>query len=473
MDKRLVLLSIPGLRPADLSSLPTLRAMTASGNVSTLIPSFPAVTCPVQSNLTTGVLPNRHGIVANGLFLKGTEDRGQGIGIGKLHPQDGKQDLSFAAPVWPKPERPPHVEMWTMPNAAVEAPQLWDVLRTENERKTAVWFALMSKYCGADHVCNFAPIHNPDGSESLWCYTRPYLFYGELRDKFGHFPVKHYWGPLAGLPASKWITDSAIAGAKKFRPDFLFVYVPRLDYTPQKFGANAPQLQADLAELDGLLGDLRRGLSAAYGEEPTWLVVGEYAMTDVDSVVYPNRILRELGTLAIDEKDGRESLDPGKSRAFALCDHQFSHVFFNDADPSLIEKVAARFRQEKEIDEVLVGPDLAKYGLDHPRSGQIVLVSKPNSWQAYYFWTDDAKAPSYAGTVDIHRKPGYDPVELFFNRETMSVPLDATLIRGSHGAPVRDASQKTLLACSDATLIGDRRDVRDIEIFELIRRYFV
>jgi predicted AlkP superfamily pyrophosphatase or phosphodiesterase len=252
----------------------------------------------------------------------------------------------------------------------------------------------------------------------------------------------------------------------------LFVYIPRLDYAPQKFGANAPQLGADRAELDALLGDLQQGLSAAYGEEPTWLVVGEYAMTDVNSVVYPNRILRELGTLHLDEREDREYLDPGKSRAFALCDHQFSHVFFNDADPSLITKVAERFRRENGIDEVLVGPDLAKYGLDHPRSGQIVLVSQPNSWQAYYFWNDNAKAPSYAGTVDIHRKPGYDPVELFFNRETMSVPLDATLIRGSHGAPVRNDSQKTLLACSDASLTANRNELRDVDVFELVRSFF-
>ena len=442
--KRLVLLSIPGLRSADLSSLPTLRAMTISGSVATLIPSFPAVTCPVQSNLTTGTLPNRHGIVASGLYWNASQG-----------------------------EAAKQIEMWTMPNAAVLSPQIWDVLQTENGLKTAVWFALMSKYCGADHVCNFAPIHNPDGSESLWCYTKPYLFYGELRDRFGHFPVKHYWGPLAGLPASKWITDTAVVGVENFLPDFLFLYIPRLDYTPQKFGANAPQLQADLAELDTLLADLRGGLTTAYGEEPTWLVAGEYAMTDVNSVVYPNRILRELGTLHLDERDGREYLDPAKSRAFALCDHQFSHVFFNDADPSLIAQVAERFRRENAIDEVLVGPETAKYGLDHPRSGQIVLISRPDSWQAYYFWNDNAKAPSYAGTVDIHRKPGYDPMELFFNRETMSVPLDATLIRGSHGAPVRDASQKTLLACSDAALVAERTEWRDVDIFELVRRFFV
>ena len=73
------------------------------------------------------------------------------------------------------------------------------------------------------------------------------------------------------------------------------------------------------------------------------------------------------------------------------------------------------------------------------------LISTPNSWQAYYWWIDDARAPKFARTVDIHRKPGYDPVELHFDIATKSIPLDATLVKGSHGAPARDASQRGVL----------------------------
>lgn len=476
--KKLVLLSIPGLRETDIQHLPTLHEMTSSGSVVPLAASFPAVTCSVQSNMTTGLRPNGHGIVANGLYLhEGLPEPRRSL-LPPTVSDTEQSDPCNVFPVWPKTERLPYSELWTMPNSAVDAPQIWETLHEKSgpdgtPLRSAVWFALMSKFCSADNICNFAPIHHPDGSESLWCYTRPYRFYGELRDEFGHFPVKHYWGPLAGLPASKWIADTAVAGAKRFQPDFFFVYLPRLDYTPQKFGPDAPQLADDLQELDGLLAELRRGFSEAYGEEPTWLVAGEYAMTAVDSVVYPNRILRELGLLGIEERDGREYLDVKKSKAFALCDHQISHLFFNDFDSQLIEKVARRFRIETGVDEVLVGEDdLAKYDLDHPRSGQIVLVSKPCSWFAYYFWEDDVKAPDYAGTVDIHRKPGYDPVEMFFNRETMSVPLDATLIKGSHGAPVRDALQKTILASSDASLLAGKKIFDDIDVYGIIERFF-
>lgn len=484
MKKPLVFLSIPGLRTTDLEYLPTLRAMTSKGVHKPLVPGFPAVTCPVQSNMTTGCRPNRHGVIANGLYLHtDLPFNRQFMNRKTLLPptvsQEALEDPCNVLPKWPKSDRIPTVEMWTMPNTCVEVPQIWEILheikKSDDEPlKSAVWFALMSKFCGADNVCNFAPIHKPGGDESLWCYTRPYLLYGELRDRFGHFPVMHYWGPLAGLPASKWIADSAAFGAKLFTPDYFFIYIPRLDYTPQKFGPDAPQLAADLAELDGLLGELRDGFNAAYEKEPVWLVVGEYAMTNVDSVTYPNRILRELGLLGIEERDGREYLLPDRSKAFALCDHQFSHIFFAETDPQRIEKVAKRFRMEPGIDEVLVGKkDLARYGLDHPRSGQIVTISKPDSWQAYYFWLDDAKAPEYAGKVDIHSKPGYDPVEMFFDRQTKSVPLDATLIRGSHGAPVRDASQKTVLVSSDAALLDGKSEFNDIDVFEIVRKYFL
>ncbi len=312
--KKLVLLSIPGLRAVDLERLPTLRDMTRSGAVAPLVPSFPAVTCPVQTNMTTGRRPAAHGIVSNGLYLHEGLPKPRKSLLPPTVGEGTKSDPCNIFPVWPKSERLPMVELWTMPNAAVDVPQIWENLHEKvgsdgKPLRSAVWFALMSKYCCADYICNFAPIHNPDGSESLWCYTRPYLLYGDLRDVFGHFPVKHYWGPLAGLPASKWIVDTAVVGARRFTPDFFFVYIPRLDYTPQKFGPDAPQLSGDLAELDGLLADIRQGFAEAYGEEPTWLIAGEYAMTAVHSVVYPNRILRELGVLAIEERDGLEYLD--------------------------------------------------------------------------------------------------------------------------------------------------------------------
>jgi hypothetical protein len=194
-------------------------------------------------------------------------------------------------------------------------------------------------------------------------------------------------------------------------------------------------------------------------------------MTAVDHVTYPNRVLREAGLLAVGEEADGEHLDLQASRAWALVDHQFSHVFVADRDAEVASRVGDLFRAQPGIAEVLVGPQRARYALDHDRSGDVVLVSTPNSWQAYYWWLSDDRAPKFARTVDIHRKPGYDPVELFFDPATKSIPLDASLVKGSHGAPAADPSQQTVLVASQPILPAGPT-VADTDVFSLVLRHF-
>jgi predicted AlkP superfamily pyrophosphatase or phosphodiesterase len=442
------LLSIPGLRPSDVASMPRLAALTASGAALPLAPTYPCLTWPVQASLASGVGPERHGVVANGFYWRAGTESG--------------------------PNRPEgEVEMWTAWNEVIQAPQIWDRLHDADRSLTsAVWFPLLSKGAGSDYICTFAPIHNPDGTESLWCYTRPTELYGELRDTFGHFPLMHFWGPLANIKSTQWIVDSLIFAATRFQPRFSYVYLPHLDYAAQKFGPDSPQAIAALGELDAEIGRLADGFAAAGMSETLWLAAGEYAITAVDSVVYPNRLLRDAGFLSLVENaDGTETLVPAESRAFAMVDHQLAHVFVNDAPD--VEAVAKLFRSAAGVERVLVGDERSQVGLNHPRSGEIVLLSDPTAWFAYYWWLDDAKAPPFARTVDIHHKPGYDPVEMFIDMPTKSTPLDATLVKGSHGYPADDATRQTVLLCSDATVLpAATKQLRDVEVAGLVYRNF-
>jgi predicted AlkP superfamily pyrophosphatase or phosphodiesterase len=440
MTDHVVLLSVPGLRAGDLAAMPELRRLTAAE--AALVPSFPCVTCPVQANMTTGRPPAQHGVVANGFYWR---DRRQ-------------------------------VEMWTAWNDCILAPQIWDLLSQHDESLTsAVWFPLHSKGCEANYVCTPAPIHNPDGSESLWCYTRPQELYGELRDALGHFPLKHFWGPLANIQSTDWIARSAAIAAQRWQPSFFYIYLPHLDYAAQKAGPDSPAAQASLAELDNVIGrlvaDCDAACTAAGDRRPLWLVASEYAIVPVEHATFPNRVLREAGLLAVAEEQGLEQLDLAASRAWALVDHQFSHVFVRDRDDATIRQVRDLFAGREGFDEVLTHDELHRYDLDHKRSGELVLVSTPRSWQAYYWWLDDARAPAYARTVDIHRKPGYDPVELFFDPATRGIPLDARLVRGSHGAPASgDAQRGVILASEPGVLVG--RSLADTDVFELVLRQF-
>ncbi len=419
--------------------MPRLSGLMAAGESATLSASFPCVTWPVQANMLTGKRPEQHGVVANGFY-------------------------------WRDDQR---VEMWTARNDKIAAPQIWDHLHRMDRRiQSAVWFPMLSRDCHADFVCMPAPIHHPDGSEELWCYTKPTELYGELRDRFGHFPLQHFWGPLAGIPSTRWIIESAIHTAERFQPNFFFLYLPHLDYAAQKLGPNSNAACDAVGQLDAVVGQLIDGFASAYGEtDLLWLAASEYVITQVDHVAYPNRLLRQAGLLAVSDHADGEHLELAASRAWALVDHQFSHVFVRDDDPQTCAQVVDLFRDAEGFAEVLAGRERAKYALDHERSGEVVLISTRNSWQAYYWWLDDAHAPAFARTVDIHNKPGYDPVELHFDPATKSIPLDATLVRGSHGAPVQDDDQRGVILASRPDVLG-MPSLADVDVADIVLRQF-
>ena len=417
--------------------MPRLAALVDGGDCAELVAGFPAVTCAVQANMTTGVTPSEHGVVANGLYWR---DRGE-------------------------------VEMWTSPNDCIARPQLWDIMHEHDPSLTAAaWFPLHSKGCGADCICTPAPIHNPDGTESLWCYTRPDGLYDELLDELGHFPLQHFWGPMANVKSTAWIVASAVRAAERFRPNLFYIYLPHLDYAAQKYGPDSPQALQATVDLDAELGKLVDGFSTAFGGvTPLWLVASEYVITPVSHVCYPNRALREAGLLVVREQEDGEHLDLAESTAWALVDHQCSHVFVRDC--SAIDRTRELLARLPGVAEVLARSELAKYDLAHPRSGDLVVVSEPHSWQAYYWWLDDVHAPRFARTVDIHRKPGYDPVELFWDPAAKGIPLDATLVRGSHGAPPLDPAQRGILLANQRGVFVEQ-PLADTDVADVVLRQF-
>ena len=437
MSKHTLFLSVPGLRPrdaADVTRMPNLNRLAADGDRRDLIPTFPCVTSPVQANMLTGVGPDQHGVIANGFFYRERNE----------------------------------VEFWVAPNAIITAPQLWDAFAKRGQGRTAaVWHAQNIKAAAADFIVTPAPIHEPDGSTKLWCYAKPEGLYDRLLADLGHFPLQHYWGPQANLESTRWIIEAAIWMHREHAPDFQYIYIPHLDYAAQKVGPDAPAAQTALSEFDELLGHLATEMSRLPGgDDVTWIIAGEYALTAVSGAVFPNRRLREAGLLRVDERDDGEHLDIAGSTAFAMVDHQFAHVYVRG---DAIEQTADVFRNVDGIATVAVGTERAALGIDHERAGEIVLVTEPDHWLAYYWWLDDAAAPAFARTVDIHQKPGYDPVELFFDPAAHGIPLDAALVKGSHGAPVTRADQRSVVLTSRGGLLPESQDtLRDLDVHEVL-----
>jgi predicted AlkP superfamily pyrophosphatase or phosphodiesterase len=414
--------------------MPRLAALAKTGATAEIIPTFPCVTSPVQATMLTGKSPQEHGIIGNGFYHR---DRGE-------------------------------VELWVGRNNLIEAPQLWDSLAKRGITSSA-WMTQNIKDAAADYIVTPEPIHHPDGRMDLWCYSKPDSLYQNLVNDLGHFPLMNYWGPMSGIKSTEWIVNASLWLIQRHRPRFNHVYIPQLDYAAQKFGPNSPQQQTACTEADTQIGRLIDGVSSLKLENVAWLIVSEYAMTDVSRVIYSNRVLRDAGMLAIEERDGREFLNVKESKAFAVVDHQFAHLYVQDK--SDIDGVAGMFEGVEGIAAAAYGDARADFNLNHPRSGEVVLVCDPDTWLAYYWWKDDTKAPPFARTVDIHAKPGYDPVELFFDPATKSIPLNAALVKGSHGAPANSPDQYGACIASDKSLLN-ASSIRDMDIRSLVERAF-
>ncbi|KJH73350.1 alkaline phosphatase family protein [Aliterella atlantica] len=416
--QKTVVLNVVGLTSNLLGEhTPFLSQWVSKGKVANIKPVLPAVTCSVQATYLTGKLPNEHGIVANGWYFRDECE----------------------------------VKFWRQSNKLVQAPKLWDIAKTIDPTFTcANLFWWYNMYSSVDYAVTPRPMYPADGRKIPDIYTQPSEMRSHLNADLGQFPLFNFWGPNTSIASSKWIAESAKWTEERYNPTLTLVYLPHLDYCLQRFGPNDAKIYPDLQEIDAVCADL---INFYESRNAQVIVLSEYGISEVSRPVHLNRVLRENGLLQVREELGRELLDPGASIAFAVADHQVAHVYVND--PVYIAKVRDILESIEGVAQVLED-DKQSYHLNHARSGELVAIAAPDSWFTYYYWLNDSFAPDFAQTVDIHRKPGYDPVELFINpqfkfpllnvgakllkkklgfRYLMDViPLDASLVRGSHGS---------------------------------------
>ncbi|MEV4013022.1 nucleotide pyrophosphatase/phosphodiesterase family protein [Nonomuraea angiospora] len=448
----LVVLNVVGLTPRLLRHMPNLRALGDRGFRAPLAPVFPAVTCSVQSSMLTGLQPREHGVVGNGWYFR---DLGE-------------------------------VLLWRQHNALVAGPKVWEELPPGATTGNICWWYAMG--ARVDWTVTPRPVYRADGRKDPDCYTWPPELRDDLTARLGTFPLFEYWGPTAALGSSRWIIAAAGRVLKRHRPDLLLVYVPHLDYDLQRFGPDGPEAAAAARAVDAEL----RPLLELSGELGRVLVVSEYGITPASRPVDVNRALRRAGLLGVHTQAGMEYLDPWTSRAFAVSDHQCAHLYV--ADPAELARVRAVVAELPGVDAVLDRAEQAAYGIDHARAGDLVAIAEPDAWFTYYYWLDDERAPDFARTVDIHRKPGYDPAELFFDpaapraarlraaqallrkkaglRYTMNiVGLDPSAVRGSHGRLPDTEADGPLLICSEPAEAREKyaaTDVKDL-MLRLVR----
>jgi predicted AlkP superfamily pyrophosphatase or phosphodiesterase len=316
------------------------------------------------------------------------------------------------------------------------------------------------------------PHYGADGNKVFGVTGIPEALVRDLERMLGPFPFRTFWGPAAGLPCTEWIARCAAAILARERPELTLVYLPHLDYDPQRFGPSGADMPHLVSELDAACAPIFDAARTAGAR--VW-VVSEYGHTDVRRPIEINRVLRRAGYVTVRDGPFGEVLDTFQSRAFAVCDHQLAHVYVAvpDDQPRIRDLLAC----EPGIARILMGAERTPFGLVHPRAGELVGLSEPDAWFAYPYWLDARRAPDFARTVDIHRKPGYDPCELFFDSHRFwprgralfrlvqkklgfrtlfdVIPLDPQVVRGSHGLQASHAEVQASHAEVRPILIGD------------------
>src|SRR4051794_19463618 len=453
LGTKVLLLDVVGLTPRALADMLRLRRVAESGWQGTLETVLPAVTCSVQSTMLTGLPVADHGAVGNGWYFR---DLGE-------------------------------IFLWRQHNALVGGDKLWHAARRVKPDYTVAnvcwWYAMGAD---VDWTVTPRPIYYADGRKEPDCYTFPPALHDELTAKIVDFPLFTYWGPGAAIPSSAWIARAAEQIMVEKSPDLTLVDLPHLDYDLQRFGPSSPQCAAAAAGKDNVIAPL---LAAAEVRGVTVVVLSEYGITEASRPVDVNRLLRTEGLLNVYTQDGMEYLDPWTSRAFAVADHQIAHVYVDDpADLPAVRKLCEGLPG---VAEVLNEEGKAAHGLDHPRAGDLVLVAEEKAWFTYYYWLDDTRAPDFARLVEIHRKPGYDPAELFFDpaapgaakrraaialvrkklgmRYLMSaIGLDAgaAAVRGTHGRLPDSPQDGPVLLCSHP--YGARERYESAEVKDLL-----
>ncbi len=453
--RQTVVIDIVGLSTALLKNESLFLTQWIKGkNISKIKPLLPAVTCAVQSTYLTGKLPNEHGIVANGWYFKEEAE----------------------------------VKLWRQSNHLVQAPKIWDIAKEINPDFTCSnMFWWYNMYSNADFNVTPRPQYRADGQKKPDCYSKPEGLRDRLQEKLGTFPLFNFWGPNTNIKSTKWIAEASKLVHDWHEPTLQLIYLPHLDYVLQKH-TDEHIILKDLKELDEVCKDLILFYESK-GIQP--ILLSEYGINPVKAPFHINRLLREKGYIKIREENGLELLDTGISEAFAMSDHQVAHVYINNK--SKLSEIKELLEGCDEIDLILADPGKEKYGLDHDRSGDLVLVAKKDYWFTYYYWLDDKKAPDFARMVDIHKKPGYDPVELFtdpkkkfmmgriifkllrkklgFRTLLNVIPLDAQLVKGSHGAINIDEKYYPVLIKPKEKAEIEDNTIEATTVFDIIKNH--
>ena len=233
--------------------MPTLRRLAREGAAARgMRPVNPSVTWPNHTSMVTGVAPQKHQVLYNGMVV-----RQQGYPPLKIEPWRNKEEM-------------------------VHAPTVYDVAHQAGLTTTQVdWVAI---YHAPTITWEFAELPDPKGRIEREMIEDG-LVTGEEMGAFTH-----------SSPAWRdqvW-TRAAVHLIEKHKPNLLLYHLLNLDSINHRYGPHSSASYAAMAFADDRIQDILDALRAAGMEgKATLLVVSDHGFKDVRRTANPNVLLKE------------------------------------------------------------------------------------------------------------------------------------------------------------------------------------
>ncbi len=343
-DRHVVLVSIDGF-PAYLWNdpnvpIPVLRGLATRGaQAQAMTTSNPSITWPSHTTLVTGVPPQKHGVLANGLIVR------QG------------------------PGKPPKIEQWVDKTQLVFAPTLYDVAHAAGLTSAeSDWVAVTR---AKTITWSFAELPNPTGPVEKEMIAAGLATADDIA-AMGLGPNRR----KIAFRDEMW-TRAACFMFTRHKPNLLLHHTLNTDSSHHRYGPGSDPSYSALALADRLLGDLVRAVDASgLRDRTTFIVTTDHGFKKVSHFIYPNVLLKQAGLLRV------AGPTVTQADAYALAQGGLAFVYITDParKTELLPRLKTLFEGAEAVDRVIDAREAHTLGMptpeENPGIGDLILYPK-------------------------------------------------------------------------------------------------
>ena len=344
VNRHVVLITIDGF-PAEMMSdpktpIPRIRELAREGVVAEgMRVSTPSVTWPNHTTLVTGVHPDKHSVLYNGVLTR----KGPGEPVA-VDPKKTKAEL-------------------------VAVPTLYDLLHAKGLRTSGInWPATRAAKTIDDDF--------PDVPDTLQ-HSTPRLVQEMVSAKVLPSAKDADFRAMTGPARDDVWTEAACHVILHRKPHFMMFHLLNTDGIHHKYGPQSPASYTAMALADLHVGRIVDALNqAGIRKQTTVIVTSDHGFATITNVLYPNAVFRKAGLL---ETGATNQIT--KARVQLVSEGGIGMIYLNnpatrDADR---KRVLDLLKGKPGVEDILTPEQFSAYGLPLPTANQgmadLVLVA--------------------------------------------------------------------------------------------------